>query len=505
MAPRQARGIIGIGIMNNAKAFSSRTRDDFSFSLNSDPLGASMAAAQECVFAPEANTAMASAAARAKPVKLDRTPDFLNGAAAGENPVPDHDDDLDTLAAYLTDGYWEDNGAARRSFDVQAGGTITVDIATLDKAAQALARQALRAWTDATGIKFTEVRNGANIEFNDDYLQTAAAFSSSVVDGSSIISSEITVSQRWLANYGPGRYDYTMLTYIHEIGHAMGLGHAGDYNMSATYDPEVHEANDSWQASVMSYFDQAENPNVDADKALPITLMMADILAIRELYGVVDIRPGDNVYSYEADFKASSSLDGRYKGTTARTIVDTGGTDVLNFGWSKKALLIDLREESFSDINGVRGNLAIARGTVIEAAVGGRGADAIVGNDYANALYGNSGTDTLTGNGGQDFFIFDTKASAANADLITDFEIGIDTIALNNKVFRTVGRDGALAETAFVANLTGVAEDKRDRLIYDTDSGSLFYDANGTNKGGRALLVTIDDGLALDASHFLVI
>jgi serralysin len=448
---------------------------------------------------------MASAAAKAKPVKLDRTPDFLDGAAPGENPVPDYDDDLDTLATYLTDGYWEDNGEARRSFDIEAGGTITVDIATLDKAAQALARQALKAWTDATGIKFTEVRNGANIEFNDDYFQTAAAFSSSDVDGASIVKSEITVSQRWFANNGPGRYDYTMLTYIHEIGHAMGLGHAGNYNMTATYDPSVHAANDSWQASVMSYFDQTDNPNVDADKALPITLMMSDILAIRELYGVVDIRAGDNVYSYEADFKAASSLDGRYKGTTARTIVDTDGTDVLNFSGSKKALLIDLHEESFSDINGVRGNLAIARGTIIEGAVGGTGADTIIGNDYANALYGNSGGDTLTGNGGEDFFIFDTKASAANADLITDFEIGIDTIALNNKVFKTVGRDGGLAEAAFVSNLTGIAEDRRDRLIYDMDSGALFYDANGAKKGGRALLTTIDDGLALDASHFLII
>jgi serralysin len=487
--------------MNTSKGFTSRARDDFSFDLNSS-LATSAASAPEFMFASEA---MASAAAKAKPVKLDRTPDFLVGAAAGENPVPVHDADLDTLATYLTDGYWEDNEEARRSFEIEAGGTITVDIATLDKAAQALARQALKAWTDATGIKFKEVRDGAKIEFNDDYFQAAVAFSESEVDGASIIKSEITISQRWLANNGPGKYDYTMLTYIHEIGHAMGLGHAGDYNMTATYDPEVHTDNDSWQASVMSYFDQDDNPGVDADKALPITPMMSDILAIRDLYGIVDIRAGDNVYSYEADFKAASSLDGRYKGTTARTIVDTDGTDVLNFAWSKKALLIDLHEESFSNINGVKGNLAIARGTIIEGAVGGTKGDTIIGNDYANALYGNSGADTLTGNGGEDFFIFDTKARAANADLITDFEIGMDTIALNNKVFKTVGRDGELAETAFVTNLTGTAEDKRDRLIYDTDSGSLFYDANGAKKGGRDLLATLDDGLALDASHFLVI
>ncbi|UVC09503.1 M10 family metallopeptidase [Rhizobium sp. TH2] len=491
--------------MSISKAFASRERDDFSFSINSDFVVPSMAAAHEFIFAPDANEAMASAAAKAKPVRVDRTPDFLEGAAAGENPVPDYDADLDTLAAYLTDGYWEDNEEARRSFDIEAGGTITVDIATLDKAAQVLARKAFQAWTDATGIRFQEVRNGADIDFTDNYFDTAAAFADSEVDGSQIVRSEVTVSQKWIENLGSGKYDYSMLTYIHEIGHAMGLGHAGNYNGSATYDPNVHADNDSWQASVMSYFDQNENLDVDADKALPLTLMMSDILAIRELYGIVDIRPSDNVYSYETDFKAASSLDGRYRGITARTIVDTSGTDVLDFSWSKKALVIDLHEESFSNINGVKGNLAIARGTIIEGAVGGIKGDTIIGNDYANALYGNSGADTLTGNGGEDFFIFDTKPSTAYADVITDFEIGVDTIGFNNKMFKAVGRDGVLADIAFVVNTTGDAEDRRDRVIYDSASGELFYDANGSRKGGSVLVATLEDTLALDASHLLVI
>jgi serralysin len=487
MAPRQANSTIGIRIMRISKAFARHTHDDFSSSLDSDLT----TPAPVLVFAPDASETMASAAEKAKPVKVDRTPDFLDGAAAGENPVPDYDDALDTLAAYLTDGYWEDNGEARRSFDIAAGGTIAVDIATLDKEAQVLARKAFQAWTDATGIKFQEVRNGADIDFTDNYFEAVAAFAESEVDGATIVRSEVTVSQKWIETFGAGKYDYSMLTYIHEIGHAMGLGHAGNYNGSATYDPGVHAGNDSWQASVMSYFDQTENADVDADKALPITLMMSDILAIRELYGIVDIRPGDNVYSYEADFKAATSFDGRYKGITARTIVDTSGTDMLDFSWSKKALAIDLREESFSD-------------TISEGAVGGTAGDTIVGNDYANALYGNGGIDTLTGNGGEDFFIFDTRPSAANADMITDFEIGVDTIGFNNKVFRTVGRDGVLAETAFVVNTTGVAEDRRDRVIYDSASGELFYDANGSRKGGSVLVATLDDTLALNASHFLV-
>lgn len=491
--------------MNTSRGFAGRTReDDFSLTGNSEFAALSLPAAPEFAFAAHASASFEGTGAKAKPVRVDRTPEFLEGAAAGENPVPEYDADLDTLAAYLTDGYWDDNGEARHSFDIEAGEAITFNITTLGKAGQKLARDAFETWTDLTGLKFEEVSSSGDIIFGDDGSNPSAS-AYSTVDGSAIVKSYVTITAPWLSTNGTGNYDYSMLTYIHEIGHALGLGHAGNYNGAATYDPEVHFANDSWQASVMSYFDQVENTDVDADRALAITPMMADILAIRELYGIVDVREGDDVYSFRADFEAKVSFDDRYKGTTARTIVDSGGTDMLDFSWSKKAVVLDLNEESFSSINGVKGNLAIARGTIIEGAVGGTGKDTITGNDYANALYGNSGADTLTGNGGEDFFVFDTRATRASADVITDFEIGVDTMGLNNKVFKAVGRDGLLTDRAFAINVTGHAEDRKDRIIYDSDSGELFYDANGSKKGGSALVATLEDGLALDASHFLVI
>lgn len=128
----------------------------------------------------------------------------------------------------------------------------------------------------------------------------------------------------------------------------------------------------------------------------------------------------------------------------------------------------------------------------------------IIGNAGANRLDGKGGTDTLHGSGGPDTFVFSTALGATNVDSIADFSVAADTIELASSIFSTIGA-GALAAAAFVKNAAGVATDAADRIVYDTDSGALFYDSDGTGGNAAVQFATLVAGLNLTNADFNVV
>ncbi|MBC7312914.1 MAG: calcium-binding protein [Rhizobium sp.] len=137
---------------------------------------------------------------------------------------------------------------------------------------------------------------------------------------------------------------------------------------------------------------------------------------------------------------------------------------------------------------------------------GAGGNDTINGGAGADRLYGGIGNDTLTGGAGADFFVFHSAPNAAtNVDAITDFSVPNDTISLENSIFTTIGAVGTLAAAAFVRNTTGLAQDASDRIIYESDTGNLFYDSNGNAAGGSMLIAVLDPGLLVTNLDFTVI
>ena len=91
-----------------------------------------------------------------------------------------------------------------------------------------------------------------------------------------------------------------------------------------------------------------------------------------------------------------------------------------------------------------------------------------------------------------------------NLDTITDFSVADDTIALENAIFTALGAaPGILSAGAFVIGTA--ASDAANRIVYNSDTGALFYDSDGSAQGESVQIATLATGLLLTNNDFLII
>ncbi len=306
------------------------------------------------------------------------------------------------VADYLTVGFWGDfmGDPGPFAFDPGPDRTLTVDLEGLTGPGRALARAALDAWEVASGLRFRETGNRANIAFDDE--QPGGFGGASRILGSTIEKAEVNVDKTFLDRFGTEIGGRSYFFYLHEIGHALGLGHPANYNIDAGFGTDATFANDSWQMSTMSYFQQDENPNIAADLAFPLTPQIADVVAMERLYGPPGVETGDTRYGEASTADGPLGMMLSAPVPTAQTIVDSGGIDWIDLSGDGSGVRLDLAAGAISDILGLRGNLSIAPGTIIENARTGAGADHVRGNEVANVIEGGGGNDTLLGLGGND-------------------------------------------------------------------------------------------------------
>ncbi|MEQ1952974.1 calcium-binding protein [Mesorhizobium sp. CN2-181] len=178
-------------------------------------------------------------------------------------------------------------------------------------------------------------------------------------------------------------------------------------------------------------------------------------------------------------------------GVGADKLIGGTGNDVASYAGAGAAVKVSLTSptintgdaagDTFSSIEYLSGSSfadTLSGSAVNNRIDGGAGNDILYGGSGNDTLNGGSGRDTLTGGAGKDVFLF-TDPLVWNGNIVTiaDFAATDDTIQLAKSALSEFENlaTGPLRPTDFTANTTGINSDYDDRIVYETDTGKLFY------------------------------
>jgi Ca2+-binding RTX toxin-like protein len=215
-----------------------------------------------------------------------------------------------------------------------------------------------------------------------------------------------------------------------------------------------------------------------------------------------------------------NNLANTLNGNAGNNVLDgQGGADTMSGGLGDDTYYVDDTGDNVVETSPTGGNDAIfssvtynLKGRLVEtltmtgtgniSATGNNSINTLVGNSGSNVLDGMGGNDTLTGGSGADIFLFDSALGSTNVDTITDFTLGTDLIELDKSIFTALGADGALAPGAFGLGTT--AATSAQRILYDSGTGDIYYDKDGSGSTAAVKFAHVAAGTVLTASAFAI-
>lgn len=276
-----------------------------------------------------------------------------------------------------------------------------------------LAREVLRKISSFAAIDFVEVPDSAasfgQIRFSNTQQDDSSGIAFLPFSNGRPVDGDVFIDSGSVTNQTTREDDYAL--FAHEIFHALGLKHAGNYDALETQSENaignfLGREEDSIAYTTMSYRGVAQGQQSLGG--------LYDILTLQYLYGERLANTGDNIYTF-TDFQ----------GTFIETLTDGGGFDRLDLSGLTRAASVDLREGKLSSIgwanarDGAVNNYSIAFGTEIEGVIGTNSNDILTGNNLDNFFVGLAGNDRIEGGDGTDTLSYSNDPRAVQVNLET--------------------------------------------------------------------------------------
>jgi Ca2+-binding RTX toxin-like protein len=177
------------------------------------------------------------------------------------------------------------------------------------------------------------------------------------------------------------------------------------------------------------------------------------------------------------------------------------GDDVVNGGGGNDNLAGDVGNDTLS---GDAGNDAVSGGSGNDTLLGGAGGDALKGDAGQDRLDGGAGLDAL--NGGADADVFVLARLQADRDWISAFVSGEDQLEVSAALFGGGLAPGALDPSRLVMGANPqAAQPGVGTFLFDTGTGRLRWDADGSGLGWPPVIATLTGVNSLSASDFVIV